>query len=248
MTLKKSADNKRRLVIPRCAISIRDFLDTIAVPIVATFTLVISCSNKVCALQADDDCYNAIMRGRQYVTKNDIANALLSFRTAQKFQPSDARPYFWIGYCLERTGDANGALKAYADCLESSKQHGLDSAELRIDLGNTLCKLNYFKEAIYDYRRALVIDPSLTVAHLCLARAYIETKDWANAMHELDFCRTHSLAVPEIGYLRTLALIGQGARAEALNQIQIFTNSQQRTLKNEALLQKAQALESELKR
>jgi tetratricopeptide (TPR) repeat protein len=228
MTLKKSADNKIRLLI--------------------TITLMIACSNEVYALQADDHCYSAIMRGRLYVTKNDMPNALLSFRTAQKFQPSDARPYFWIGYCLERNGDANGALKAYADCLESSKQHGMDSAELRIDLGNTLCKLNYFKEAIYDYRRALVIDPSLTVAHLCLARAYIETKDWANALHELDFCQTHSLAVPEVGYLRALALTGQGARAEALNQIQIFIGSQQRTLKNEALLQKAQALESELKR
>jgi len=89
---------------------------------------------------ADEDCYNAVMRGRQLLANNDLPNALLTFRNAQRISPIDSRPYFWIGYCLERTGDLNGAVKAYADCLDSAKVHGMDSAELRIDLGNTLCK------------------------------------------------------------------------------------------------------------
>ncbi len=197
---------------------------------------------------ADEDCYDAVIRGRQFVAKNDLDNALQTFRTAQKIQPIDSRPYFWIGYCLERTGDLKGAVKAYADCLDSAKLHGMDSAELRIDLGNTLCKLKYYKEAIFDYKRALVIDPNLTVAHICLLRAYIETKDWQSANQEFDYCAAHSLAVPEIGYLRALALAGQGANAQALAQIQTFIASNQRTLQNTLVMQKAQALESELKR
>jgi tetratricopeptide (TPR) repeat protein len=187
------------------------------------------------------------MRGRQLVANNDLANALVTFRSAQRIQPIDSRPYFWIGYCLERTGDLNGAVKAYAECLNSAKMHSMDSAELRIDLGNTLCKLNYFKEAIFDYKRALVIDPSLTVAHICLARAYIETKDWQAATQELDFCAAHSIAVPELIYLRALTLSAQGARGEALKQIETFIASNQTTLQNSLLMQKALALETELK-
>jgi tetratricopeptide (TPR) repeat protein len=219
---------------------------TVALHFVA-FTL-IGFASSAHALQADEDCYSAINRGRQSVTNNDIPGALSSFRAAQRFQPTDARPYFWIGFCLERSGDLNGAVKAYADCIDAAKLHGMDSAELRIDLGNTLCRLNYFKEAIYDYKRALSVDPSLTVAHMCLARAYIETKDWPGAMRELDFCATHAMSMPEAGYLRALALAGLGARTDALKQIQSFLSSEQRTLQNPPLLQRALALESELKR
>ncbi|MBI2811321.1 MAG: hypothetical protein HYX67_10895 [Candidatus Melainabacteria bacterium] len=197
---------------------------------------------------ADEDCYSAVVRGRQLVANNDLANALVTFRSAQRIQPLDSRPYFWIGYCLERQGDLNGAVKAYAECLDSAKMHGMDSAELRIDLGNTLCKLNYFKEGIFDYKRALVIDPSLTVAHICLARAYVETKDWQSATQELDYCAAHSISVPELIYLRALTLSAQGARDEALKQIETFIASNQRTLQNSLLMQKALALETELKR
>ncbi|RTL46141.1 MAG: tetratricopeptide repeat protein [Candidatus Melainabacteria bacterium] len=197
---------------------------------------------------ADEDCYEAVIRGRQLVAKNDLVGALQTFRTAQRIQPVDSRPYFWIGYCLERSGDLNGAVKAYADCLNSAKMHGMDSAELRVDLGNTLCRLNYYKEAIFDYKRALVIDPSLTVAHIGLLRTYIETKDWPAANREFDYCTTHSITSPEIDYLRALALTAQGAKAEALAQIQTFISSNQRTLQNTAVMEKARALEAELKR
>jgi tetratricopeptide (TPR) repeat protein len=230
MILKSSTNHKKSLVVTFIALVLTGFAPS-------TF-----------ALQADEDCYSAINRGKQSLTNNDIPGALSSFRAAQRFQPTDARPYFWIGFCLERSGDLNGAVKAYADCIDAAKLHGMDSAELRIDLGNTLCRLNYFKEAIYDYRRALTIDPSLTVAHMCLARACIETKDWTGAMRELDFCAAHAISVPEAGYLRALALTGLGSRPDALKQIQSFLNSEQRTLQNPPLLQRALALESELKR
>lgn len=196
---------------------------------------------------ADEDCYDAVVRGRQMVANNDLVNALVTFRAAQRISPVDSRPYFWIGYCLERTGDLNGAVKAYAECLDSAKMHGMDSAELRIDLGNTLCKLNYFKEGIFDYKRALIIDPTLTIAHVCLARAYVETSDWQAATQELDFCAAHSISVPELTYLRALTLCARGARSEALKQIETFISSNQRTLQNSMLMQKALALETELK-
>jgi tetratricopeptide (TPR) repeat protein len=194
---------------------------------------------------ADDDCYAAVIAGRQLVAQNNIAEALQKFRTAQRIQPIDSRPYFWIGYCLERQADLKGAVKAYAECLDSAKIHGMDCAQLRINLGNTLCKLNYYKEAIYDYKRALTIDPTLTVAHICLLRAYIETKDWTAANREFDFCAAHSISVPELSYLRALALAAQGAR---LDQIQTFIASNQITLQNTLVMQKAEALEAELKR
>lgn len=197
--------------------------------------------------QSDDDCYSAVMQGRQLLINNDYVKALSAFRAAQKLQPIDARPYFWIGYCLERTNDLNGAVKAYADCLDAAKLHAMDSAELRIDLGNTLCRLNYFKEAVYDYRRALAIDPSLTVAHLCLARVYIETKDYNGALQELDFCISHSFPAPEIGFLKALALQGTGSRVEALAQLRSFI-AEQKSLQNSQIMARAMALEAEWQR
>lgn len=196
----------------------------------------------------DEDCYDAVIAGRQLVAKSNFNDALQKFRTAQHIQPLDSRPYFWIGYCLEHQGDLKGAVKAYAECLDSAKMHGMDSAQLRINLGNTLCKLNYYKEAIFDYNRALVIDPSQAVAHICLLRAYVETKDWTSANREFDFCVAHSISVPELGYLRALSLAAQGAKSDALNQIQTFIASNQITLQNTLVMQKAQALEAELKR
>lgn len=200
------------------------------------------------ALSADQECYNAVMHGQQLLSNNDWNNAMLAFRSAQKMQPLDSRPYFWIGYCLENTGDLKGAVKAYADCLNTAKMHGMDSAELRIDLGNTLCKLNYFKEAIFDYRRALIIDPSLTIAHLGLARAYIETRNWQSALQELDVCRKQSLQPPELPYLRALALAGAGARQDAARELEAFVTANKGSGSEPQLMQKAVTLLDELKR
>ncbi|MGK3888185.1 hypothetical protein ABI011_14765, partial [Enterococcus faecium] len=86
-----------------------------------------------------------------------------------------------------------------------------------------------------------------TVAHLCLARAYIEIKDFKAALQELDFCGAHSFTPPEFGFLKALALDGVGARPDALNQLRSFI-TEQRALQNSRIMQRAIALEAEWRR
>lgn len=197
--------------------------------------------NPAFAAQADEDCFQAMEKGKAALSKNDVQQALKFFRSAQQLQQSDARPYFWIGYCLEKANDSSGAVKAYAQCIEAEKLHGMDSAELRLDLGNALCRLNYFKEAIYDYKRAIEIDPTLVVAHLALARAQVSMKDWNSALVEMDYCANHGFAAPELNYLRALALDGMGRRNDAIQALQTFI-TEQPTLQNSQIMQKALAL------
>lgn len=199
---------------------------------------------QVVADAADEQCYATMNQGRQALAENDMRRAMLLFQAAKQMQPSDARPYFWIAVCLDQSGDANGAVKAYADCIAAAKEHGMDSAELRIDLGNALCKLNYYKEAIYDYRRALQIDPNLNIAHLYLARALIEKGEWAKALSELDLCNNQ----PEVPFLRSLALKGEGNRPEALKEIRRYLASLQGNATNGPQADRAHQLENELAR
>lgn len=196
----------------------------------------------VLADAADEQCYATMNQGRQALGVHDIHRALLFFQTAKQIQPADARPYFWIGVCLDQMGDANSAVKAYADSIAAAKEHGMDSAELRIDLGNALSKLNYYKEAIYDYQRAVQIDPDLKIAHLFLARALIEKGEWTQALSELDLCNNQA----EVPFLRALAFKGAGDPAQALIEIRRYLTSLNGNTANNRLADRAHQLEKEL--
>jgi tetratricopeptide (TPR) repeat protein len=67
-----------------------------------------------------------------------------------------AQSDFEKGNALYRKGDFEGAVSAYENVLKSKKE----SAELYFNLGNSYYKLNKVAPSIYNYEKALLLNPN----------------------------------------------------------------------------------------
>src|SRR6185369_14968960 len=90
-----------------------------------------------------DEAEQVLAAGRSAMQARRPSQSLPCFQKYVKLKPEDPRGYFWLGMALDELGDLKGALSAYIDSLEEGKKLGMDSEELRVNLGNTLMKLNY---------------------------------------------------------------------------------------------------------
>ncbi len=169
-----------------------------------------------------------LTEGKNFFLANDYASALNSFRQFEAVRPNNFPVHFWIGLILDQNGDAAGALDQYRQSLTQAKTVDMDSAELRVNLGNTLSKMGYSKEPLADYQRAIVIDPMNPLAHLGLSKCLIDSGDYAAALKAVDRFGTLGGRDINVPLLRGLALAGQGNYAEARQQLRnylSFTNS-----------------------
>lgn len=105
------------------------------------------------------------------------------------------------------------------ESLERAKTVGMDSAELRTNLGNSYMKLNFVEDAIVEYQKAIVIDPSSGAAHLQLGRAQLMKGDYNDALK--NFRKADSLGYSDasLPYLKALSLGALGAKQEALGEL-----------------------------
>jgi tetratricopeptide (TPR) repeat protein len=198
------------------------------------------------AAKADEDCYQLTLQGRQARAAGDLPLALSIFQRAQGTVPTDARPYFWIAVCEDEMGQPQLALDAYEQCIAAAKTHDMDCAEMRVDLGNLLCRMKYYKQAIFDYRRAITIDPRVTIAHLYLARALIELGNWSQSLAELDTCTMLNLSEPSIPFLKALCLKETGKYSFALKEIETFYSTSSDAIKQSTLGQQCAVLQLQL--
>ncbi len=92
----------------------------------------------------------------------------------------DAYSFWRAGLANERTGDHEGAIRAYRRGLEIEP----DNIELHNALGWALFQVGRSEEAVAEYERALAINPDYVKAHNNLALALIE-------LGRLDDAATH---------------------------------------------------------
>jgi len=199
------------------------------------------------ATQADEDCYHLTVQGRQVRAAGNLPLALSIFKRAQAIVPSDARPYFWLAICEDEMGQPELALDAYYKCVAAAKDHHMDSAEMRIDLGNLLSRMKYYQESVFDYRRAIEIDPRITIAHLFLARALIELGSWSQSLEELKACTTFGLNEPSIPFLKALCLKEMGDYPAALKELEDFFGTTSDAIKHSTLGRQAVVLQMQLR-
>jgi tetratricopeptide (TPR) repeat protein len=144
-------------------------------------------------------------------------------------------------------GQSDLALTDYEKCIAVARnEHGMDCAQMRVDLGNLLCRLKYFREAVYDYRRAIEIDPRLTVAHWYLARALIEQGLWSQALEELNQCSQAGLNDPSIPFMKALALRALNDFNGALQELANFNRTAADKVKKSTLGRQAVILQVQL--
>ncbi len=156
------------------------------------------------------------------IASGQLDAAIEPLQKSMDFRRVDPTPQFLLGLIYDSKGNLQAALNNYTQSIKKATSLGMDSSQLRINLANTLLKLNYVKEAEFDYKRAIEIDDKNDVAHLNYGRLLLFKGDNQAAFRELQ--RAHELMAtdPNLPLYQALALKGLGNVEESRMQLQVF--------------------------
>ena len=121
------------------------------------------------------------LKARIYGDQKRYSEAVSEWREALTLSPGDPQVEQQLAISLKFNQDYGSALPLFQDMLR--RQPG--SAELNFLAGDTLLDLRRVDEAIPLLRRALLHDPKMISAHKSLARAYLATGKFAEAVPHL---------------------------------------------------------------
>ena len=158
---------------------------------------------------------DVLKEGRKLIDQRRYEDAISRFKQYCLMRPQDSAGYFWSGITYDEMGNYSASEKSYRDALERADHEGMDSAEIRTNLGNSLLKQHKTDDAISEYKRANEVDPLYGLAKLNLSRAYIEKGDGASALTALDKCGDLHLKGLHIKYYKAKALLLLGRKDEA---------------------------------
>jgi protein O-GlcNAc transferase len=158
---------------------------------------------------------------------SDPANAAEAFRHAADLQPTESRPRFLAGFCLEQTGKFPEAIEQYRAGLAISPKdyeshYALarvlvqtkdaagaegqfreavaarsDSAQARLGLANTLLSEAKTSEGRAELAEYLKLKPADRPAHYDRASAFFELGKFDDAVAELDLFEAGAAATPD---------------------------------------------------
>jgi len=156
------------------------------------------------------------------IAAGQLDSAIGLLQKSLEYRKVDPTPQFLLGLIYDQKGNSQAALSNYTLSVKKATSLGMDSSQLRINLANTLVKLNFLKEAEFDYKRAIEIDDKNEVAHLNYGRLLLFKGDSAGAFRELQ--RAHELMAtdPNLPLYEALALRGLGNIEESRLQLQVF--------------------------
>jgi tetratricopeptide (TPR) repeat protein len=165
--------------------------------------------------------------GRAAFDARDFNRALQAFYRFSTQRPNNLAVHFWLATTLSALGRDQEAQKEYASCLQLSASIGLDSAEMRTDLGNNLIRQGLIKEPMFDYKRAITIDPRSPSPYLGLAKCLIETGNFDEALSALSSYQKAGGQDINAILLHGLALAGKDQYGPAKQDLSNFLNAAQ---------------------
>jgi len=180
-------------------------------------------------IMSDNDIRDPFVRGKmmirqatQMITNGQLDPAIDLLQKSMQLRKIDPTPQFLLGLIYDQKGNLQAALSNYTLSVKKATALGMDSSQLRINLGNTLLKLNFLKEAEFDYKRAIEIDDANEIAHLNYGRLLLFKADYAGSFKELQ--RAHELMATDLNLplYEALALKGLGNVEESRQQLQVF--------------------------
>jgi tetratricopeptide (TPR) repeat protein len=181
--------------------------------------LVSACSESVALAQTTQQVVtrpaDVLKEGRRLIDQRRYEDAISRFKQYCLMRPHESNGYFWSGITYDEMGNYSASEKSYRDALLRAENEGMDSAEIRTNLGNALLKQHKADEAIEEYKKANEVDPMYALAKLNLGRAYIEKGDGASALATLDKCGELHFKGLHIKYYKAKALLLLGRKEEA---------------------------------
>ena len=165
--------------------------------------------------------------GRAAFDARQYDDALRSFSKFRDQRPNNLSVHFWLATTLAALGRDKEAVAEYVDCLDLSKSIGLDSAELRHNLGNALVRGGYLKEPLFDFQRAAAIDPKRPAPYLGLAKCLIESGNFDEALVALTTYQKNGGQDVHAILLHGLALAGKEQYGPATQDLNDFINAVQ---------------------
>lgn len=166
------------------------------------------------------DNQNLLQMGIQDVAGKNFVGAEQKLQDYSRRCPDDPVGFFWLGKCADEKGNYDGAFHYYANSVMLAKQLGLDSEQLRVNLGNSLSKLNYLDQSIQDYKRALEINDSNVLARVNLSKIFLLQGKYNQALIELGSLEQMGIMQkqPELILLLSLSLKGNNENPQAIEQ------------------------------
>ena len=163
--------------------------------------------------------WNVLAGAKQSIQQGHPADALPVVLQFIAMKPLEPEGYFWQGVCYDNMGQLDQAIGCYIKGVEQVLKAGMDSAELRTDLGNDYLKQGRVDEAIDQYKRAVEVDRRQAIAHLNLGRAYIQKGDADAALACLQRAEDLHFDPAQLAYYRAKVLLQAGKNEDARTQL-----------------------------
>jgi tetratricopeptide (TPR) repeat protein len=163
--------------------------------------------------------WNVLQSGCQLLRNGEAVQALPLIQQFIAANPLEPEGYFWQAVALDKLHEFDHALQAYSKALTESTKVGMDSAELRMNVGNVLLKQGKTSQAIVQYQRAAEVDPGLPLVQLNLGRALLAQNDTAGALACFQRCEALHFEPVQLPYYRAKALLLAGRPEEARQQV-----------------------------
>ena len=142
-------------------------------------------------------------RGQVHLQRQRFDAAVADLQRAVALAPQAAKPWFYLGLCYEKKGDASAALAAYADCLKR------DPTMVRAHLNAGLLRYSSLADlagALASIDQALILEPSFAAGYRNRGAIYYNERRYEEAL--VDFDRLVDLtASGEAYYRRGLVLL-----------------------------------------
>ncbi|MCC6585552.1 MAG: tetratricopeptide repeat protein [Bryobacterales bacterium] len=155
-------------------------------------------------------------------TQEKYAEAANEYRTIIKLQPKLPSFHYKLGKMLLRADPSpEGERLAMAEFLAELAVNPFDVPSL-LEAGGLHLKAGRTDEAREAFRKAILLQPGQSLAHLGMARAMIAGRDYETALRSLDEAGTLAPQNEAVPYQKMIALRSLGRLAEARTAQALF--------------------------
>lgn len=150
--------------------------------------------------------------GQSFFRSGDLSHAREELQRALVLQPHGLWPNYYYGVCAYRLKRYEDAALAFSVCVGAAPK----VAGCYYSRALALSALDRTDEALHDYDRALLLDPTLAAAALNRGMLHYQEKRFSEAMADLRACVGHGGDPATVYYDMALVHLAQRERDAAL--------------------------------